>query len=102
VSGFRRILHASDFSRASATAFRRAIVHVYTPVVPILSAGYLPLDAYERLSGDARAAAQRQLDRLVARATTAGVRGSGRLTLAKLLGDLSSRADRARSPRTTP
>jgi nucleotide-binding universal stress UspA family protein len=91
MSRFRRILHASDFSPASRPAFRRAvdlaranrsrltIVHVYTPVVPMVGEGYAMPQLYDRMLADVRADAQRQLDRLVAKARQAGARAKGLL-----------------------
>jgi nucleotide-binding universal stress UspA family protein len=91
MSRFRHILHASDFSRASGAAFRTAvglartnraaltIVHVYTPLVPMMGESYATPQVYERMLADVRAGAQRQLDRLVARARKAGVRAKGLL-----------------------
>jgi len=88
---FRRILHASDFSRASSPAFRRAIdlaradraaltiVHVYTPFIPLMGESYALPPAYDMMLADVRAAAQRQLDRLVTKAKRAGARAKGLL-----------------------
>jgi nucleotide-binding universal stress UspA family protein len=90
-SAFRRILHASDFSRASAKAFATAlalaranrapltVAHVLTPVVPVTGEGYVLAQTYDQIEASARAAARKQLDRLVARARAAGVRASGLL-----------------------
>jgi nucleotide-binding universal stress UspA family protein len=91
MSRFRRILHASDFSRASSAALRRAIdlartnragltiVHVYAPYIPMTGEGYTPPQVYDRMVADARAHAQRQLGRLVAKAKKAGARARGLL-----------------------
>jgi nucleotide-binding universal stress UspA family protein len=91
MSRFRRILHASDFSPASRAAFRRAIdlartdratltiVHVYTPFIPLMGEGYATPQVYDKMLTDVRAAAQRQLDRLVAKARQAGARAKGLL-----------------------
>jgi nucleotide-binding universal stress UspA family protein len=91
MSRFRRILHASDFSPASGAAFRRAvdlargsgaeltILHVYTPVVPLMGESYAVPQVYDRMLADIRAGAQGRLDRLVARATRAGARAKGLL-----------------------
>jgi nucleotide-binding universal stress UspA family protein len=91
MSRFRRILHASDFSPASRAAFRRAIdlartdratltiVHVYTPFIPLMGEGYATPQVYDKMLADVRAAAQRQLDRLVAKARQAGARAKGLL-----------------------
>jgi nucleotide-binding universal stress UspA family protein len=90
---FRRILHPSDFSRASAKAFATAlklaragrlpltVAHVLAPFVPVAAAdeGFILPETYERLDASARAAAHKQLDRLVARARRAGVRATGLL-----------------------
>jgi nucleotide-binding universal stress UspA family protein len=85
---FRRILHASDFSTASRGAFRKAvelakdgrgpllIAHVL-PILPIMADTYVAATAYEELMRGQRAAAKKQLDRLVAKARAAKVRASG-------------------------
>ena len=91
MSPFRRILHASDFSRASSAAFRRAvdlartnrasltIVHVYLPLIPLVGESYALPQAYDMMLADVRAQAQRQLDRLVVKAKQTGVRAKGHL-----------------------
>ena len=85
---FRRILHASDFSSASRTAFRKAvelaktgrgsllIAHVL-PTLPVMADAYVAATIYEELLRGQRAAGKKQLDRLVAAARTAGARASG-------------------------
>jgi universal stress protein A len=85
----RRVVHATDFSPASRAAFRHALelargaggaltlVHVLAPVVPPAGGSYALPQAYDHLQAEARAAARRQLDRLVARARAAGVRATG-------------------------
>jgi nucleotide-binding universal stress UspA family protein len=56
------------------------IVHVLAPFVPVAAGdGFVLPETYERLDASARAAARKQLDRLVARARRAGVRASGLL-----------------------
>lgn len=88
----RRILHPSDFSAASARAFAHAvqaakvnraqlvILHVLTPVVPMVGPDYVPTPSvYADLERAATAQGKRQLDRLVARAKKAGVRAVGLL-----------------------
>lgn len=85
-----RILHPTDFSSASAPAFRRALtearaargelllVHVLAPVAPIVSAdAYLSPRTYQDLSASARRWARAQLDRRVAQARAARVRARG-------------------------
>ena len=88
---FRHVVHATDFSRASGKAFATAvavaragrgaltIVHVLTPVVPVAGEGYVLPETYDQIEASARAAAKKQLDRLVARARDAGVRVEGLL-----------------------
>lgn len=85
----RRILHPSDFSRASGAAFKKAIemakagraelmvVHVVTPVVPVGGDGYVSPKMYEEIAASTRAWAQKQLDKLLAKAKQAGVRAKG-------------------------
>jgi nucleotide-binding universal stress UspA family protein len=87
---FKRILHPSDFSPASAPALKTAvevarehrarllIAHVLPPV-PMVSDVYLATRVHEVLLRGHRAHGQKQLNRLVARAGRAGVRASGLL-----------------------
>lgn len=86
MSHIRRILHPSDFSRASRIAFTKAVemaganraelllVHVLAPAVPMVGDGYLSPQIYEEIETSARAHAQKQLDALAATAKKAGVR----------------------------
>jgi nucleotide-binding universal stress UspA family protein len=85
----RRILHPSDFSRASGAAFKKAVemakagrgelmlVHVVSPVAPVAGEGYISPKMYEEIAASSRAWAQKQLDKLVAKAKTSGVRAKG-------------------------
>jgi nucleotide-binding universal stress UspA family protein len=87
---FRRIVHGSDFSAASRPAFRKAvdlakangaplmIVHVL-PVLPLLPDAYMAASTYDQLTAAQRNQAQKQLNRLVARAKAAGARASARV-----------------------
>jgi nucleotide-binding universal stress UspA family protein len=82
----RRILHPTDFSSASRPAFERAIalardargeltvLHVLSPILPVVGEGYIPPQTYESIDAAGRKSAQRKLDALVARARKAGVR----------------------------
>ncbi len=91
MSRIRRILHPTDFSRASSAALQRAVelakgnrgeltlVHVLTPSVTLMTDAYIAPQVYEDMDAAARASAQKQLDRLVARARRAGARVKGRL-----------------------
>src|SRR5262249_7864084 len=91
MSRIRRILHPSDFSRASAAAFTKAVelaranraellvVHVLTPVIPLVGDGYVSPKVYEEIEATSRAHAKTQLDRVLARAKKARVRARGLL-----------------------
>jgi nucleotide-binding universal stress UspA family protein len=91
MSRFRRILHPSDFSRASGRAFAKAVdlaatnraelhvLHVMAPVIPMVGDGYVSPKLYEEIEASGRALAQQQLDALVAKARKAGVRASASL-----------------------
>ena len=91
MSRIRRILHPTDFSRASGGAFNRAVAmakadraellvaHVLTPVVPMMTDGYVSPQVYEEVETAARADAQKRLDALVAKAKRAGARARGLL-----------------------
>jgi nucleotide-binding universal stress UspA family protein len=86
----RRILHPSDFSRASGAAFKKAIemakaargellvVHVLSPVVPMAAGeGYVDPKMYQDIAASTRAWAQKQLDKLLVKAKKAGARAKG-------------------------
>lgn len=87
----RRVLHPTDFSRASAAAFRRALaetrankaalllVHVLAPVIPMAGEGYVSPSVYQQMSEAGRTWAQRKLLRLLATARRARVRARGLL-----------------------
>ena len=84
-----RILHPSDFSSASRAAFAKAVemtrasggelvlLHVLTPVVPVVGEGYISPKAYDDIVTQAETWARRQLGALVAKAKKAGVRARG-------------------------
>jgi universal stress protein A len=91
VRAFRRILYASDFSRASKPAFARAIdlaklsraeltiVHVLSLAVPYVGEGYALPQVYDQMLADVQSHAKKQLDRLCATARTSGVKAKGLL-----------------------
>ena len=91
MSRFRRILHPTDFSRASTPAFKRAVemakanrselvvAHVLVPVMPIMVDGYVSPKVYEDMDAAARSEAQKQLRKLIDKAKQAGVRAKGLL-----------------------
>ena len=83
----RRILHPSDFSKASGAAFTTAVelaktngaelvlLHVLAPRLALMAGeGYVSPKIYEDLEQSARAYASRGLAGLVAKAKKAGVR----------------------------
>ena len=90
---FKRILHATDFSRASRPALAKAIalarqnraplaiVHALAPtVIPVGGDfGYIPPKTYEALDQSARQHARKQLAAIASRARKAGVRATGLL-----------------------
>ena len=85
----KRVMHPSDFSKASGAAFAKAvetakanraelaIVHVLAPVMPIAGDGYVSPAAYDEMARSARAWAQKKLDALVDKAKSAKVRAKG-------------------------
>jgi nucleotide-binding universal stress UspA family protein len=87
VSRIRRILHPTDFSRASTPAFKRAvemakdnraellILHVLAPPAPLMMAdGYVAPSVYEDMEAAAREGAQKELEKLVKKAKQSDVR----------------------------
>ena len=82
----RRVLFASDFSKASRKAFTEAvktakrthavlfIVHVLTPFVPFGPDQYVGPETWEEVDTQARKWAKRHLEALVEKARIAGVR----------------------------
>jgi nucleotide-binding universal stress UspA family protein len=88
---FRRILHPTDFSSASRPAFGLAlglarihraaltIAHVMAPIVPLAGDVYVSPAAWDDLEGQVRRHAQKEIDKLVAKARAAGVRATGLL-----------------------
>jgi nucleotide-binding universal stress UspA family protein len=87
----RRVLHPTDFSKASGAAFTRALaevrknggelllLHVLSPVIPMAGAGegYLAPSVYEQMSQSSQNWARKQMDKLLAKAKAARVRARG-------------------------
>jgi len=84
---FKRILHPTDFSRASGGAFAKAVelakdsraelllVHVFTLPLPIVGEdAYIPPNFYQQIESSTRTWAKKRLDQLGAKAEQAGVR----------------------------
>lgn len=88
----RRILFASDFSKASTKAFATAIalakdthadmtiLHVLVPFTPLVPEQYIRGTTLEKLNADARRWAQERVATLTAKAKKGGVRASGLTT----------------------
>ncbi|MEK6530780.1 MAG: universal stress protein [candidate division NC10 bacterium] len=86
MKGVRRILHPTDFSRASGAAFLKAValakegraelllVHVLLPPTPFIGDGYISPKTYEELEAWARRGAMRVLAKVVAKAQKAKAR----------------------------
>jgi hypothetical protein len=81
----KRILYASDFSKASRATFKKAIemakttratlhlLHVMA-VVPILGDGYVSPKTYDQISASETRWARQEMERLVKKARAAGVK----------------------------
>jgi nucleotide-binding universal stress UspA family protein len=91
MTGMRRILFASDFSKASARAFETAlmlakahgttltVLHVLAPFTPIMPEQYIGSQTWEQIDLQVRKRAKQELARLVGRARNAGLRTTGLL-----------------------
>jgi nucleotide-binding universal stress UspA family protein len=91
MSRIRRVLHPTDFSRASAVAFNRAVetakanraelllINVVTASIPPIGDGYISPKVYAEMQASALAYAKKQIDALVAKARRSGVRVRGLL-----------------------
>ncbi len=105
----KRILHPSDFSKASAAAFRKAIelaktnratldlLHVMAPVGPVLGYGYVSPQTYDQLAASGTRWAREQMERLVKKARAAGVKTTSTIVDGVAV-DRIVRAARARRP----
>jgi nucleotide-binding universal stress UspA family protein len=105
------IMHPTDFSPASRAAFAQALalardegaelllVHVVSTVTPLAADGYMSPQVYDDLQRSMRAEAQKQLDKLVAKAKAARVRARG-LLLDGVAADAIVRAARAKRAKT--
>ncbi len=88
MKSLRRVLYASDFSKASGRAFdtalamakakggRLTILHVIVPLVPLVPDPYVDLSTLERLDAQARKWGAKRLKALAEKARRAGVSGS--------------------------
>ena len=109
VRRIRRIVYASDFSRASRPAFTKAVdlakayraelvvLHVLSIVPPVIEDGYIAPRVWEELEAGGRAAAQTQLDRLVVKARKARLRVKGLVVLGSPYEDIVRVAKRQRA-----
>jgi nucleotide-binding universal stress UspA family protein len=85
----RRILFATDYSKASAKAFATAltlananratltVLHVFAPFMPVVSEEYISGTTLEQIDADARRWSQQQLTKLTDKAKRAGIRAVG-------------------------
>jgi len=88
----RRILFASDFSKASRRAYTTAldmakrnrakltILHVIAPIVPVAPDAYVAFDTWDEIETQAREWARRQVAKLTDAAKKRGVRAVGVVT----------------------
>jgi nucleotide-binding universal stress UspA family protein len=88
----RRILFASDFSKASTKAFATAmalakathgdmtILHVVVPITPVVPEQYIGGTTLDKLNADARQWAQEQVAKLATKAKKSGIRANGLTT----------------------
>lgn len=86
MSRIRRILFATDFSKASGRAFTTAvamakanraaltILHVIIPFTPIVPEQYINTETWEQIDRQTRQWSERQLRKLTEKATRAGIR----------------------------
>jgi nucleotide-binding universal stress UspA family protein len=86
MSRLRRILHPTDFSRASRASFARAVsmakaaraelllVHVLAPQVPMAGEGYMSAQVYNDIEAAAEKYGRQHLDALRTKARKTGVR----------------------------
>jgi nucleotide-binding universal stress UspA family protein len=84
----RRILVATDFSKASRKAVAAAIdlakanratltiLHAYVPLVPLVPEQYIEAGTWDRIDTESRRWADEQLAKLARRARTSGVRAT--------------------------
>ena len=108
-SGVRRILYATDFSPASGPALAKAlslakdngaellVVTVLDALPPLASEAYVSRQTYDRIAAEGRTAAQRRLERPIARARNAGVRARGLVLEGSAHEEISKAARRERS-----
>jgi nucleotide-binding universal stress UspA family protein len=81
-----RILHPSDFSKASQPAFKKAIemaktthatldlLHVMAAVIPLLGDAYVSPRTYDEINASGTRWARKEMERLVKKARAAGVK----------------------------
>lgn len=105
----RRILFASDLSKASAKAFATAItlakathaemviLHVLVPFTPLVPESYIGGATLDQINADARQWGVQQLSKLTAKAKSGGVRASGLIMTGDPAGQIvrTARAKRA-------
>ena len=87
--GIRRILFATDFSKASAHAFETAlnlakanraaltVLHVVQPFTPIMPEQYIGTQTWEEVDLEGREQAKREIAKLTTKAKKADIRANG-------------------------
>jgi nucleotide-binding universal stress UspA family protein len=93
MSRIRRVMHATDFSKASRPAFAMAVelakanraelilIHTLTLTPPFLGGEFITPQVWDEIESGARAAVQKQLDALIAKTRKAGVRATSLIVL---------------------
>ena len=106
---FQRILHPTDFSKASGHAFEKAVelamqeraelrlVHVVMPPAVLLEDSFMTAKTWAELTTGARREAQRRLAPLVAKARRARVRASATVLEGIAFEEIASEARRQRA-----
>ncbi len=106
---FRRILHPTDFSKASGLAFKKALelarqeraqlrlVHVLAPPAVLLEDSFMTAKTWAEMTTGARREAQRRLRPFLARAKKARVRASAAILEGMAFEEIAREARRRRA-----
>lgn len=106
---FRRILHPTDFSKASGSAFKKALelarqeraelrlVHVIAPPAVLLEDSFMTAKTWAEMTTGARRETQRRLRPLLARAKKARVRASAAILEGMVFEEIAREARRRRA-----
>jgi len=106
---FRKILHPTDFSKASGAAFKKAVelarqeraalrlVHVLAPPAVLLEDSFMTAKTWAELTTAGRREAQRRLAPLLAKARKARVRASAAVLEGMVFEEIVREAQRRRA-----